>query len=225
MFNYKNRIINYKKYMNKLIISMATLISFFVFNKHLLITNSIIFSSAIISFSNPSQVLADTSSKKLKKMDKFILDATKKMTSKDYESAIELFTNAINIEFTYEELSKNVFATKSMSYWGRTIAKGSSGDNEGACLDLIEAIFFSPYSKKFQDAFKETCPYNLLLDKAFEIVHKNDPEIVRKYPKSMFALYKDIMEKLRKDRMDNPEMDKAMKEKNIFPLTSPDLVD
>ena len=211
--------------MKKLITSIATLISFFIFNKHLLITNSIIFSSAIISFSNPSQVLADTSSKKLKKMDKFLSNASKKMNSRDYESAIELFTNAIDIEFTYEELSKNVFATKAMSYWGRTISKGQSGNNEGACLDLIEAIFFSPYDKKFFATYQETCPKNLLLDKAFAIVHKNDPNIIRKYPKSMFALYKGIMEKMRKDRMENPEMDKAMKEKNIFPLTSPDLVD
>ncbi len=158
-------------------------------------------------------------------MDKFMLDATKKMTSKDYESAIELFTNAIDIEFTYEELSKIVFATKSMSYKGRAISKGTLGDDEGACLDLIEAIFFSPYNKSHFETYQDACPQNLLLDKAFAIVHKNDPNIIRKYPKSMFTLYKDIMEKLRKDRMENPEMDKAMKEKNIFPLTSPDLVD
>ena len=215
--------------MKKLITSVATLISFFIFNKHLVITNSIIFSSAIISFSNPNQVLADletsTNYKKFKKMFEVYSNAAKKFQSQDHESAIKLFNNAIDFEFAYEELNEIIFETKAMSYKGRAISKGILGDHEGACLDLIEAIFFSPYNKSHFETYQDACPKNLLLDKAFAIVHKNDPNIIRKYPKSMFTLYKGMMEKMRKDRMDNPEMDKAMKEKNIFPLTSPDLVD
>ena len=63
----------------------------------------------------------------------------------------------------------------------------------------------------------------MLYDKAFEIIHNNDPKVLKKYPKQMVTTFGGIMEKFREDRRNNPAMDKSMREKNVFPLTAPEL--